>query len=189
MHDGSTNLTAAYLNIRDNTQDGIRVESGSEVLDLGYSTMYHNGFGGVFNSRLRHLRRRADRPPASQHGDLQRRRRHRTLNDPAQCQASRPTLGAQLPDSGCAVNHHVSAAAGGRQRRPEPRPGKRRRRQRDDGHFASGTVQVLGNTVSNTHGVFGYGIYSPRAAPSRAATWRQRGPRQLLRHPGRRPDP
>src|SRR5205085_2202154 len=49
VHDGSANLTAAYLNVHDNTQEGIRVESNSSVLDLGNSTITHNGYGGPYN--------------------------------------------------------------------------------------------------------------------------------------------
>src|SRR5205823_5595727 len=48
-HDGSTNLSASFLNVHDNSQEGIRVESNSNVLDLGYSTLTHNGFGGLYN--------------------------------------------------------------------------------------------------------------------------------------------
>ena len=45
-HDGSTNLTAEYLTVQDNLQEGIRVETGSAILELGNSTVFHNGFGG-----------------------------------------------------------------------------------------------------------------------------------------------
>jgi hypothetical protein len=156
VHAGSTNLTAGFLNIHDNYQEGIRVESNSTVLDLGNSTLVHNGFGAVINHQTGLY---IDGPLGRLHhtsvtfsGD-----KGIWLNNPgparieANVAAHNGGFGLMIGNFGLPTavvgNADLSLGLGN---------------LIDDnvtiGLLASDEVQVFGNTVSNTHGAFSYGI-------------------------------
>ena len=149
----------AILNVFDNQQEGIRVDSGSAVLDLGYSTVFHNGFGGVYNHGSGVF---IDAPVGRLHHNTVTYSADRgiELSNPGAVRVEANVIahnagwGLALTTTGAGPvigNADLSLGLGN---------------VVDDnvaiGILASGPVQVLGNTVSNTHGIYSYGILSSR---------------------------
>ncbi len=177
-HSGTANLTASDLNIHDNSQEGIRmdavrnsfgtrIDSGPAVSDLGYSTLFHNGFGGVNNHQsgiyIDGLLGRLHHTTVTYSGD-----RGLDLIDPgtarieANVSAHNAGYGLAIVNGGFPAptatvgNADLSLGLGN---------------LIDDngqfGIFALDAVLIAGNTVSNTRGFHSYGIYANGAGDVR----------------------